>query len=1836
MSDSLVKPLFRVVANGSDPLGTKVFLTLIATPLRPEATATASGAFELGTWPGRMAEALRTGTTPFPKLALWYREIAKDEPPPIGEASGWKRVAIEPRYGGAYKDAKGWALIDGLWKSALARTTLPNGWARLALDIHDSVYGEKHGGKPDPKFTGSRILAKDGSITAEPPRSTDKLSVNAIVPVRQSDLTVEEETVRAARVLTKQYAGPFAVLDERGAEETEVVDPQARFDDVINATDSERAYAAKTYGDIADAIAGRQPEPGDPQVPKAPRPDIVPPYELVVAPPVINKPPSEAENAHNVRRATQDYGAWLQRRLAYTGKTQKAADGKEEVTKPAVPDLPKYDDAQEEAFQTIRGVFFALQGDPILSRLFCLALDFEADAKAFPVGHYHLAVGLEGGAAPGPQVATAAAKTGKGFWPLSVFAARNKHSPDKRLPPLVEQEDGFWKHTSQESSGPRFELSSLDVRRSVASKTLGRDRGEAHQTGGFTILDRSRSEQIARDMVLAEINRGKVKAAVPVLHAEELTIGRRLDVGVMSKDGKIAWRSLMRRYIDYRFGKDDAAVETVLRALVEDRLESKSKGILEETSFQVAARIMPRPKATDAEPQTYEAVAEEAIFLWDGTPVSVLTDRGGDETMSKPSGLPFTRTLDLPGADIAEKDFRPPPLRFGVPYAFRFRSTFLGGGSPEAETASAADTLIPALSAASTSPVARRFLRHDSIASPILLLPRHLVSKRNGAMGFESLNEAIVRSWNSESSNLGELYTAEIIKPAYVGGVDRTKLDATIRVFVAPEAPIDLVTRHGKLDNPQAADIRKGGLLDVAYTPRVNHGRPIDELDPKPVPTGFPVAVSTRLDSLDPDGVIYQRTVINDENQRGAPVFEPGGLNTTTRDQVGYLPDPAVETYCLRAKVRDSDIYLNDYVSVKLYDGTTYPHALPLVVKVTRQKSVRPAPPSSIAHLCVPAKRAWLDQEGNDTVSKGMKAVRVQMVEFRLYQGEDFALEVSCLPAPDELANRFSAPETMAMQLHRASQDPKSRAELVKMGGDDLGKACLEAKLKDYAGVGGGLAPDKDYRGIVASALLEAMQTKWPIEEIAAIATLRICHAVNKPSASAIAWLSTDETMRTIRPLEVSENAIPQAPLDSAADATELGLDGEIEVDLDLVESFQIVATAVATAGFQIDALDRGRSMISRRSGRWPTRSRGDGCEVYERPTDVVGFKVDANGAVTLPRESVALLTVANLPSTKAIGPDLLRFKAVPTQGKAQKALRVRPNTAEWEKSGSLVFTPTAGRRTKIALWPLFAAAIADAKLEQWIALPKNGVDRTNRVRLLQIQRPHKFADTLARKLTLDLVLVSRGAAAFETEPSYVGGKEQALFRRQPLKREEQAMKAASQIEVWMNSTKRPAAPDVRRPEPSFVFTRDLGKVENSETVTHTLERRARTRLYLGRGWFDSGEGERLGIVLWPPDYDKLDWTVLENNTVRVNGRNLDLKEFDDRDLGAGGAYATRWGGDPIREDDFAQKGYFIPGDAFADVEELQPNDGKKSTKDEKTSTGRAVSANPHAPIFVTSALMPIPKAASPRPADPAATAEVVDNPEFLPVSLIAYQPCFDLDREEWYVDVDLRANRASEPFVRFGLVRYQEHSISKTLTTSEPVTVQIQLLPRREVKVLVEALPVADSAKTLPAAGKRVTVTVSGRASRGIKEFAFNKLPMPDPVPKDWDPKTLFAGLRLPKIRASVFHESGEGNALVRVPVPLEGWKVSRPGDDLPLEMTKVTWDKDPGMTWTQSFDLPEAAQRGFGPGRMVVYLEEFDLRMPASYREEPVKIETMFNPSTFVESGPRFSARVPFLEIK
>src|SRR5262249_23944079 len=98
--------------------------------------------------------------------------------------------------------------------------------------------------------------------------------------------------------------------------------------------------------------------------------------------------------------------------------------------------------------------------------------------------------------------------------------------------------------------------------------------------------------------------------------------------------------------------------------------------------------------------------------------------------------------------------------------------------------------------------------------------------------------------------------------------------------------------------------------------------------------------------------------------------------------------------------------------------------------------------------------------------------------------------------------------------------------------------------------------------------------------------------------------------------------------------------------------------------------------------------------------------------------------------------------------------------------------------------------------------------------------------------------------------------------------------------------------------------------------------------------------------------------------------------------------------------------------------------------------------------------------------------------PEFLDVSLLTYEPCFDLDREEWYIDVDLHPARATDPIVRFGLVRYQEHSINEELMVSEPVVAWAQILPSRAVTLT----------HTSEEDAIKLNAVICGQVSDGIK----------------------------------------------------------------------------------------------------------------------------------------------------
>lgn len=86
------------------------------------------------------------------------------------------------------------------------------------------------------------------------------------------------------------------------------------------------------------------------------------------------------------------------------------------------------------------------------------------------------------------------------------------------------------------------------------------------------------------------------------------------------------------------------------------------------------------------------------------------------------------------------------------------------------------------------------------------------------------------------------------------------------------------------------------------------------------------------------------------------------------------------------------------------------------------------------------------------------------------------------------------------------------------------------------------------------------------------------------------------------------------------------------------------------------------------------------------------------------------------------------------------------------------------------------------------------------------------------------------------------------------------------------------------------------------------------------RPWLSSGEGERIGVVIWPPHLFSLRSEDIQGDVVRdlVPGRSAvnlttlpsdgsTIQELQDADLGPGGPWVTRWGADPIRP------GYPVP-----------------------------------------------------------------------------------------------------------------------------------------------------------------------------------------------------------------------------------------------------------------------------------------------------------------------------------
>ncbi|OSI28069.1 hypothetical protein [Bradyrhizobium canariense] len=1825
---SKVRPFLRAVANGITK-DNKLRVTLVATP-EPSAAA---DAFEMKNWPSAIASRLhdpkfsRDGRTRF-GFALRMRLVDMSSDTPLKDQK-WHpadAVAVGHERAGAIPAA---TQVDRLWQQALQPDGQPR-WVDLVSDIRRSLRGKKHktdATLPDyhPPENTPPNFDSDGALLAKRPAATDCMVVKGILPVKQADYAVDEERVRAGRVLAKMQCGPYSCP----------ADPEINLKDDPNLNTGEafqKAKQKKLYKDYRATVSFTQQER------KTSR-DTFKSITEIISGTAADCPNCKADadvipTADNVcgvvsakSRATHTYGTWLQREATYKAETIRPA-----AASPAGEKLGF--ESSDVELDHVRSIYYALQGDPMLSRLFCLAIDLTvtlpaalSDAlKRQPQRSLYLHLDVHPIAEPGgdtgrltPRVMTAARLVAtrsndlvgnpicEAFWPVSRFEAGVTNGPGepKRVldASLVEQRNGVWLVGAGYSEdpakhAPQYDLISLDIRRAVDGKPDGVDRGQRHSTAGFSVVDRGRARQVARDLAVSamQVNamapRGDGSRATVILHAEELTVGRRVDVAAVKPgtpiDAPVEWRSLMHRFVTFK--KLDQQVDNRLRRLLD---AGNSPRLLDESSFQVATRFMPMvdkpaqqigsgPEQINERP--HEAITEEAIFAWDGTPSAVATSTGPGNPNTE-GKLPFVRAHEPPSSHHGAH-LRSMPLRYGVPYILSFRSQFLGCGSPSLAEARAQrarepkSTLPPAVVRAGgrhgtlLAKVAapRRFLRHEGISAPQLLLPAQLALKSYGRMGYEQADQAIVRSAVAASAAAAPIATIPMGEaaapcdapaaaaaanraatppergPPIVDLAARVRPDETIRVLVAPEASMQTVARHGCLDRDDFAQVMFGGLLDVAYDPAKKQQTTAEAV------AGFPMVVTRRAQSLDPDGAIYAREWgSGGKDGIGIPVFQPGPRRrppNPASPPVGYLPDPAAEEMSIRARIRGTDRYLAGDIAADLYapeQGIRYPHALPVVVRVMRATGARKLPAATITEIAAkPVLTTFREGAGG-------ASIRVREVKITLHEGEDYDLEVACLPKKKSFACSFSLPETIALQLMRAASDKAACAKLQCLTGPmDLSCYQTPAKQTPLTGLGGHILPDIAPIAQAAADILAAIKTRWPIEEVAAVTRLRVCHAINRPIHPA---RFVPGTVAVKRPADPQQWDKPDQP-----GTKNLVLTGKIEVDLEHVDAFEIVATTLGVNGRRVDEPTRGRSVIARRSGRWPKLTVPGGERKFIAPRNVVGFDVAKDGRVDFPSERITLLRVDNLPP------------------------RAREGTGEHP-----LFGKTNGRYTTIDLGVLHAAAIGGGQLpipiESDVSSAKPLAERMRTIRIVQ---PSVIADTMARELNLEIVALSRFAETFETAPAYVNHGEPLLQRRQPLPAADQSHPGPS-ISVLCPASERPAAPEVRRPEPAFVFSRATeviaikGAKPADSANEYTVERWARCRIPLGRGWNAS---EQLGIMLWPDHYFAGGIIDADADKIKQDGREMILTNFEDRDAGPGGAFVTRWGGDPIRKDAVPQAGMFIPPAAFEDWSPACP--------------GRNVAR------LVDGVLVPLPADAGD------ASKPAPERAQSLRVSLLTYEPRFDLDREEWYVDIRLAPQSAAEPFVRFGLVRYQgnalvNHALGIDLRASNPVTAWAQLMPDRTLTVLSRK---ADSGHC------DLTVTLKGPGSVGSKDSEIAEA-LPNMTPKRQSAVDL---LTTPAMRVMLVHEAWRGDGhVLRTPIV--------PGQ---APFATVQPKGKAQLKWHYECNLPPRRLGDLGPGSIVVYVEEFDRRMPASYDKEPISPEDMFDPKHFRESGPRFSARV------
>jgi hypothetical protein len=381
-NDALVAPFMRVVANGVR--GGKLQVTLIVTPQKVP-----TGTLQLADWPSAIAGFLNPrGHSISPGVSATFPlRISFQDPTDVGHAR-FKTVQASFRAPPVES-----VEVVRLWRSAIEGDgSLATPWSALRDDIDRSMSGEKHEAKLAPQYAGSTDLPGSdyftdaGAMVAPPYDPMQKSTVKGVVANTQAQFATETEAAPAQRIATKLVVGPYLPgdQDEETNSETQDGDTGAkkaesdvlytgsiaagpgsiqarltaarrqqlfeRLKSSIQATTPSRARSNDSFNAVQRYLDPTMPA-AQATAPAAAAPSIIAPRIQVLG------------GSTTKDRASHIYGAWTQRSSAAPRNSTDACPAPDPVAQ-------------------LHGVYYSLQGDPILSRFFGFVFDLEFQPPA--------------------------------------------------------------------------------------------------------------------------------------------------------------------------------------------------------------------------------------------------------------------------------------------------------------------------------------------------------------------------------------------------------------------------------------------------------------------------------------------------------------------------------------------------------------------------------------------------------------------------------------------------------------------------------------------------------------------------------------------------------------------------------------------------------------------------------------------------------------------------------------------------------------------------------------------------------------------------------------------------------------------------------------------------------------------------------------------------------------------------------------------------------------------------------------------------------------------------------------------------------------------------------------------------------------------------------------------------------------------------------------------------------------------------------------------------------------------------------------------------------------